>query len=190
MAIDLIIGGGGDGRPSVKLPNKGDRWVGMLIDFDPAMPRKEYGTGVIRKRPDGTDATQDALTILTMNGTKAHTGTAADGYTPLPEGVVVKAYIAGGRRWDFRQALKDLGRPPQVGDVILEEYIEDTMVGFNGARLTQPKHVHRYRVRAAKPEELELVQRCEQLHMEQRQSIGIPASAPAQAGPFDDEAPW
>lgn len=156
--------------PTVKFENVGDRFVGMVIDYDDKAPLFVYGTQERAKTDDGREKTKDVLTVLLMGGTTAPVSdpSGGDGATlAATEGVVAKVHIQGHNRWTpeprpsgqrpaWRNAIDAYG-DFRRGCVVMGEFEATSRTGSNGAKLSQDKKIIGFAIRAAKPEEASLV---------------------------------
>ena len=168
--FDQPLREGGSRFPTVKFTEVGDRFVGMVVDYDDKAPLYVYGTQERKVTPNGKEQTKDVLTVLVMAGTTAPV-TDPDGedgeHMADPVGTVAKVHIQGHNRWtpDARPTGKPAWRNaldeyPQFrrGCAVLGEFESTTRVGSGGAKLSQDKKLIGFAVRAAKPEEAPLIE--------------------------------
>lgn len=169
-----LRGEGGGGRfPTVKFNEVGDRFVGMVIDYDDKAPLYVYGTQERKVTPQGKEQTKDVLTVLLMKGTTAPvTDPAGEDGALLDdaEGVVARVHIQGHNRWTpdrrpegqkpaWRNALDEYAEFRR-GCVVMGQFEATSRVGANGAKLSQDKKIVGFAVRAAKADEQALIDRC------------------------------
>lgn len=199
MAIDLESDQAtGQRFPSVKLRQQGDVWVGMLVDYDGKAPLYKFNTRERAVTDDGREKTKDVLTVMLLGKSKCMVlvpgETGGEGEeVHAADGMVVRVHIQGHNRWTqgrsdcFREVKEKHGKF-QVGDVVWGSLNEITLIGAEGRRLTQAKHVIGFGMRKPKPEEAALVQRCEAEHMRLNAVDLEPAAV--SAGPSFDEEPF
>lgn len=164
--------GGGFPFPTVRLQDKGQVFIGMMVAYDPEWPLYEFGTQE-RKTYDGKPLTQDLLFLMLMQGSDCDVALPKQAGEDRAEivkaepGMVVRVYIQGHNRYtqgrgdSFRVAKEKHGRM-FVGDVIAGKFTESTYEGIGGRRLTQAKKLVSFAMRRAKDEELPLVEKCRQ----------------------------
>lgn len=202
--FDSPLGSTGGRRfPTVKFDQPGDRFVGVVVDYDDAAPLFVYGTQERKVTPNGKEQTKDVLTVLLMKGTTAHV-TDPDGTDAAPyispeniEGTVAKVHIQGHNRWTpdqrpdgmrpaWRNAIEAAGGAFRRGAVVLGQFEATTRIGHGGAKLSQDKKLIGFAIRAAKPEEeAHLQQLAREAYRELKRSPE-PAYVPAAARPADD----
>lgn len=165
--------GGGSRFATVKFNEVGDRFVGMVIDYDDKAPLYVYGTTERKLTPQGKEQTKDVLTVLLMAGTTCPVTdpNGEDGATlDDPVGVVAKVHIQGHNRWTpderpngqspaWRNALAAFGEFRR-GCVVKGEFCATSRVGANGAKLSQDKKIIGFAVRAHKADEAALIEQC------------------------------
>lgn len=188
--FDQPLRGTGASRfPTVKFNEVGDRFVGMVIDYDDKAPLYVYGTQQRKLTPSGKEATKDVLTVLIMAGTTAPVSDPDGGENAVladPVGVVARVHIQGHNRWTpderpagqhpaWRNAI-DASGEFRRGCVVRGEFQATSRIGSGGARLSQDKKIVGWQIRASKPEEAELTRRC-------REEFGRLRSAAAETAP-------
>lgn len=186
--------GGGTRYASPKFNEVGDRFVGMVIDYDDKAPLFVYGTQQRAVTDAGKEKTKDIVTVLLMDGTTCAVSDPQGGEGATldnPVGVVAKVHIQGHNRWTpdarpvgqrlaWRNALDEFG-DFRRGCVVMGQFEATSRVGSNGAKLSQDKKIIGFAVRAAKPEEAPLVERCKQEYR------ALKEASAANAVPAEDE---
>lgn len=171
--------------PGAKFKTIGDTFVGMVVDRV-EVPLYEYradgsqGPQLVGK--NGKPRTQEMLTCLVMPGTSCQVGEGA-----AVEGTLARLYIKSHHRWAFIET-KNAGHGALcVGDVLRRRYTADEP-GAGG----NPKHVHDFALRKAKPEEAQLVAKAEgehaRLHSTPLESASAGGQPAASAPELDEEA--
>jgi len=196
--------GGGSRFPTVKFTEVGDRFVGMIVDYDDKAPLYVYGTQERKITPSGKEQTKDVLTVLIMSGTTCGV-TDPDGEDGAvladPVGVVAKVHIQGHNRWTpdarpagqlpaWRNALDEHGQFRR-GDVVKGEFCATSRVGANGAKLSQDKKIIGFALRAAKPEEASLIERARAAYAEikaAKAEVPAPVAVPVRAARVVDDS--
>lgn len=190
MGTALSTGGGTSGPPSLKLPTLGDAVRFAVIDINPNVPAREYGTGNPKLDKFGRPKMQTVLTVLVLGGGKH--GDNERGYTDAEVGSVGAIFIESYTKWDpdqdklkgthlsFGAAVDTLEGGLQVGDVGEWKYIQDLP-----SKAASPRKDRKFRMRHPKPDEAAQTARCEQLRAELAGNVLVASSAAA--GPFDDD---
>lgn len=191
MGTALNTGGGSSGPPSIKLPNIGDAVRFAVIDVNPNVPAREYGTGNPKLDKYGRPKMQTVLTVLVLGGGKH--GDDKTGYTDAEVGSVASIFIEsytkydpdqdrlGGTHLSFGGACDTLEGGLQVGDVGEWKYIQDLP-----SKAASPRKDRKFRLRHPKPDEAAQTARCEQLRAELAGNVLV-APGGNQPGSFDDD---
>lgn len=188
--------------PTVKFSEVGDRFVGMVIDYDDAAPLYIYGTQDRKLTPNGKPQTKDVLTVLVMAGTTCPVTDpdGEDGATLAnPVGVVAKVHIQGHNRWTpdkrpdghlpaWRNAL-DANGSFRRGCVVMGKFEATSRVGANGAKLSQDKKIVGFAIRDAKADEAHLVEQARQEYTRIKAAkADEPAAVPVRAAVVVDDS--
>lgn len=192
--------GGGSRFSTVKFNEVGDRFVGMVVDYDDKAPLYVYGTQERKLTPGGKEQTKDVLTVLVMAGTTAPV-TDPDGPDGAvladPVGIVAKVHIQGHNRWTpdrrpdgqlpaWRNALEAHG-DFRRGCVVKGEFVATSRVGANGAKLSQDKKIVGFAVRGPKPDEAALIEQARAAYGRLKaEPDDQPVPVPVRATPIDD----
>lgn len=193
MGTALDTGQKSAAPPAVKLQNVGDVVRFMVVDITNDLPMTEYGTDQPKLNRSGKQMTQHALTVLVTDpGQGVVSVSKGERYEPAETNELHTIYISSWAKWDpdgdaettphlsWGGALDAIGGL-EVG--MIGEYRFVREVKGDGA---QPRKDRRFRLRHAKPEEQQMVDRCEELHAQQQRAKSTGTSLPA-SGPFDDE---
>lgn len=155
--------------PSIKLRNVGDH-VDFAVAAIKVVPRRVFGSNEVRLRPDGSEQTQDYLTVVVVGGNGVVVEDETD--RQVRPGEVAGVFIAGRDRWDkelddkrakgepksWSGAKNDHGRL-NVGDVV--RWTFDAEVPGKGDR---DRKVRTFKIRSPRPEEAEQTARCERIY--------------------------
>lgn len=180
-------------NPSIKLRNVND-WCDLaVVDQDTEAPAYVYGTNPPQRAvtQSGKPKTQDKVTAIVVNpGSAVVTVDGVD--RPVETGEIVTVWFAGRDRWDgdtdrargkgnpksWRGAQDDLGRALNVGDIFRWHF-----TGTEQGRGAEPRKLRLVVIRAPKPEEQAIKERCEELYRAAH-------STPVAAAPAPDFAPF
>lgn len=191
-----IDDGGGNRYPSLKLRNVGD-YVDAAVAHQIAVGRTEFGSDRPKLKRDGTQQTQDVVTVVVIGGKGVIEEDGVD--RPAKPGEIAVIFIASRDRWDsdgdkarakgaaksWSGAKKDLGGLA-TGDVLRWKF--EAEVPGQGDR---DRKIRTFLLRRPRPDEADLERRCDDLHAEligqgRTQLETVPASAAA----YDDEEPF
>jgi hypothetical protein len=110
------------GLPVVKRTALAQKFFGAIVRIDQRdRQKKDDATGarVPLLKADGKPRQELVLTCLTLPGTTATVGLGENEYVPKPE-TLVRLILKGKAFADWIQTKADLGRPVEVGDVIMQ----------------------------------------------------------------------
>lgn len=188
--------------PTIKFGEVGDRFVGMIVDYDDAAPLYVYGTQDRKLTPSGKPQTKDVLTVLVMAGTTCPVTDpdGEDGETLAdPVGIVAKVHVQGHNRWTpdkrpdgqlpaWRNALEAHGSFRR-GCVVHGRFEATSRVGANGAKLSQDKKIIGFEIRDALPKDAAIVEqaRAEYARLKAAKD-DEPVMVPARAAVPEDDA--
>lgn len=159
--------------PTVKLRDKGQKWVGLLIDADDQAPLYEYGITPPQRAlsPEGKPKTKDVLTLLLVEGTDCvvvmprEPGEAESREEQATPGMIVRAHIQGHNRWTKDRESSFINAKRKYGNlhtcaVVTGTFESTTKIGFNGIALSQEKKILGFSVRKPNTAEEKYVERC------------------------------
>ena len=186
MTIDLSTGTGEASTPGLSLVNEGDIVNFVVVDIDHDVPVYKYG--VEPKTPElnykGQPKKQIRLTVLALKGNGV-TGNMSDGYTPLEPDSVYSIYISGYAKWDPDQDklggshISWSAAVEKLGALRVGTFGQWKHLGTLPSKGAEPRKNRKFSLRPAKPEEAEIVARCEALHQQMKQGTPLPAGGPA-----------
>jgi hypothetical protein len=170
------------GPPAAYFPAVGDSIVVGIVDVGEYQQR-DYDTGDLKTWPDGGKVMGKVVTGLVVSTTG---GTGCGGEktnAPVNAGDLVTFWCEGSKHFTYRDAVKAHGAV-SVGDVMLWRRDDDKPP-------SNPRHnpAKQYvaKIRAPKPEDGDLVERCVAKRRELKaQQVDAPA-APSAPGPFSDD---
>lgn len=187
MGTSLDTGRKPSGPPSAHLRNQGDHLNFMVIDINNSVPKTKFGSKELDKRDDGSQKFVTRVTALALGGNAVRVEGDTDVAVQPHE--VVSIFIDSYSKWDpdndklaqpgqhvsWGAAVDNhVGGDLQVGTVGQQAYLRDipSKQAGNNARKDR-----KFVLRAAKPEELELVQKCERLRIELQAEQAGPATS-------------
>jgi hypothetical protein len=169
---ELESGSRGPRFPTAKIGQRGDRLVGLMVDYDDKAPVYKYGVTPPEReinKKTGEPRTKDVLTLLVKGGDfpvnlPREQGERVNRKAPGQPGQIVRVHIQGHNRYDsqratsWRMAKDKLGRGLKVGDVVTVWFIEATRQGYGGVDLSQDKLVVGFEVAPATEVDARLVE--------------------------------
>lgn len=193
MGIPLSTGAS-SGPPSIKLPEIGNSVTFVVVDVNPNVPAREYGTGNPKLDRFGRPKMQTVLTVLVTAVDGAKHGEPG-AYTSVEAGSVASIFVEsytkydpdqdrlGGTHLSFGGATDKLDGGLAVGDVGQWKYLGDLP-----SKAASPRKDRKFAFRKPKADEAAQVERCERLHLELKATPLVPAGGSgSSAGPFDEE---
>lgn len=144
------------GPPAAYFPNEGDTIVVGIVDIG-TYHQRDYDTDELKYWPDGGKVEGKVITglVVSLDGTTC--GGSSKANAPIAPGDIVTFWCEGGKFYTYRDALKAHG-PINRGDVML--WKRDADKPAKNAK-HNPQKVYVAKIRAPKPEDGDLVARCE-----------------------------
>lgn len=185
MALDAPTS---SGPPAAYFPNEGDSIIVGIVDIG-TYHQRDYDTDELKYWPDGGKVEGKVITglVVSTSGTTCAGSTKAN--APVNPGDLVTFWCEGGKHFTYTDALKAHG-PVNRGDVMLWKRDAD-----KPAKNTKhnAQKVYVAKLRAPKPDDGDLVARCEQAYRElasaKAQALDAPSAAPA-VDTWGDEEPF
>lgn len=174
------------GAPSAYFPAVGDSMVVGIVDVG-QYHQRDMKTGDPKHWADGTPVMGKVITgmVVSTTGT-ACSGGERSGAHPVEPGDIVRFFAEGGKHYTYRDAVKAHGAV-SVGDVMLWRREEDKPPAQRGHN---PGKVYTAKIRKPKPEDGDLVERCQAARRELKaQQVDAPpaTSSAGTPGPFDED---
>jgi hypothetical protein len=162
------------GPPAAYFPNEGDSIVVGIVDIG-TYHQRDYETDELKFWPDGGKVEGKVITglVVSKSGTTAGGSERANG--PIEPGDIVTFWCEGGKHFTYKDALKAHG-PVSRGDVMLWKRDADKPAA---SAKHYPQKVYVAKIRAPKPDDGDLVARCEKAARELAASKALDAPAAA-----------
>lgn len=176
--------------PSVKRPDDGELLIGMAVDLKKNLPLYVFGSNppVQATNAKGQPATQDCLTLLVLEGTRARIGDGTpNGSQPCEIGTLVNVWLARGDRWSWGEARdKRGGKLLDIGDIVKWKFARSEPSQTGGF----PRKVTVFQITDPAPEHAELVKRARREHDALKGGTALESTDNAAGGWDSDEEPF
>ena len=144
------------GPPAAYFPTPGDSIVVGIVDVG-TYQQRDYDTGELKTWPDGGKVEGKVVTGLVISTTGGTAKGTEKSHEPVTAGDLVTFWCEGGKHFTYKDALKAHG-PVSRGDVMLWKRDADKPAA---SAKHYPQKVYVAKIRAPKPDDGDLVARCE-----------------------------
>ncbi len=164
------------GPPAAYFPNPGDSIVVGIVDVG-SYQQTDYTTGEKKVWPTGEPVTGKVITGLVIS-TSGALGGSEKANGPISPGDCVTFWAEGSKHFTWRDAVKDHGAVER-GDVMLWKREADepsTNPRYNDRK------VYHAKIRSPKADDGDIVERCNQAHIDSMQRATVDTPEPAYSG--------